>query len=305
MERIVDPVLIDIKAEPARARWAGYLDLARALALNAISTPPRHWLGNDAAVLRRLAGLSAVFGLLLALLSNTVAFWPLLGRPGLTSGVWFLWLLPSTLAMSIPAALLIAVPAVLKDRAADRVLMIRALTLALIYAAALFVLVGWAVPEANQSFRTAVAGKPVPRGPGELSFAEARRDIGTAKTYVVSEAQLRRLEFTYHSRLSVVLAPVSLMMLALALARRTTTKRHPYRTGFLALLAYAVFIGFARGLTVVTFSRGSLSPLVLAWGPSVTLAVIGVLALYFSAIATPAKPWTTLPPPGSSNDLIS
>jgi Lipopolysaccharide export system permease LptF/LptG len=297
-------VLTDIEAEPGRARWAGYFDLARALALNAISTTPREWLGNDAAVLGRLIALSVLFGLLAAIVMNAVTFSPLLRREGMSSATWLLWLLPSAIALTIPAALLIAVPVALRDRFPDGRLIKRALVLALLYTAALFLWIGWLVPASNQSYRTAVLGKPLPPGIGELSFAETRREIAKAALRD-TEQRVRLLEFSYHSRLAIVLTPASIMLLALALARRAKTKRHPYRTGFLALLGYAAFIAATRGFVLGSFIRGDASPIVLAWGPYLALALCGTVALYFSAIATPANPWTTLPPPGSSNDLIS
>ena len=304
MGRIVDPVLADIAAEPARARWAGYLDLTRALALHAFCKTPRQWLGDDAAVLRRLAALSLLVGMVTAVLMNAMSYASLLARPGLPGFTLLLWLMPSFLALTIPAALLIAVPVALKDRFPDRRLIIRALALALVYAAALFVAVGWVVPAANQSFRTAVLGKPLSKGLSELSFVEARQEMVKA-SFRDTEPHVRNLEFSYHSRLALVLTPVSMMLLALALSRRTKTKYHPWRTGLLALLGYTAFIEFTRAVALGSFIRGDASPIVLAWAPHLALACCGTLALYFSAIATPAKPWTTLPPPGSSNDLIS
>jgi lipopolysaccharide export LptBFGC system permease protein LptF len=161
------------------------------------------------------------------------------------------------------------------------------------------------VPASNQSVRTAALGRPIAPGPAELSFGTAQRNIAGLREYVGSEKRLRLLEFTYHSRLSLVLTPVSAMLLALAFACRRKAKRHPYRTGLLTWLAYGAFIAFARGFAIASLSRGSGSPGVLAWGPFIALTFCGAIALYFSATATPGKPWTMLPPAGSSNDLIS
>ena len=304
MERIVDLILSDIEAEPRRARWAGYFDLARALAVNAILTSPRAWIGNDAAFLGRLVLLSALFGVVTAVVWNlgTIA---LVLRRGLPGADWILWLLPSVLTLTMPAAILIAVPVALRDRFPDGPLITRALALALLYSVVLFVFVGWIVPASNQSYRAAVLGRPLPPGANERSLPELRRDIANLGTFQGGEKAVRRLEFIYQSRLANVLTPVSVMLLALALGTRTKTKQHPYRSGLLALLLYTVFFGFTRGWITVSLNRASMSPLVLAWAPQVMLAVFGTLALYFSAIATPAKPWTALPPPGSSNDPTS
>jgi lipopolysaccharide export LptBFGC system permease protein LptF len=105
-----------------------------------------------------------------------------------------------------------------------------------------------------------------------------------------TERHVRTLEFTYHSRLAIVLTPISVMLLALALARRTKTRIHPYRTGVLALLGYAVFIAFTRGLVLGSLIRDAASPIVLAWGPYVALALCGTIALYLSVTATPVSP---------------
>ena len=298
MTRVVDPVLADIRWEHHRARWRGYASLVSALTLNAVSSIPAtmvRLIRDDDHAVPRVALFSIGVAGIAAL---PLIAWPLSNfRPATAaSPVWLiLMIMPQALALTLPAALLIAVPLAVRRIEPTARLIRRVLLLSVLYVGVTYGLLRWVVPSANQAFRVAVSGiSELPRGLNEKPFTWIKDEIERLRTFVGSETIVRQLEVEYEVRLALVAAAVPLGLAALGVAFTPLGRRRPILIGGVSLGLYVLLI-FPVEAQIVVFvlRRTSLPATPVAWLPNAVLVFIaGVL---FATRQSPQQPT----PPGS------
>jgi lipopolysaccharide export LptBFGC system permease protein LptF len=186
-------------------------------------------------------------------------------------------LLPQAFALSLPASLLIAIPLAFRRIQIGGRLIRRTLLLSTAVVAANYVVVAHMVPDANQSFREAVA-RALPnahvtlsRGPAETPLSDLRRQIDDLKRTPGSEAFGRRLEYDYQLRLAIVAAAIPLAVAGLVVAV-------PRRSSRRLLLAVGVLVAYwalmACGEAIVKAPTDIFVPEYLcAWAPNAILLI--------------------------------
>lgn len=308
MSRIVDPVLADIASEQRRARWLGYFDLLKALAVHATTSAPgiiARAAVDDRYAMPRAAGIAMAVAFVAAALSIALTQLLLVRRGGgySLSGVF---VLPGAFAWMLPAALLIAIPRSLRGHLPTARTRRHVVALGVAYIALSLVLIGWVVPEANQVYRVQTSGNSnLSRGLNELGLVALDRQIDALKSGPASAGSVRRAQIGYHQRLALIATPLPLSIIALAIAASRAGRRWPLLAGTAAFTVYVLLVPPIYEALSVEMNRFTSWPtLLLAWLPQLLLGLLA-LACYRSAIATPPNAWTTLPPPGSWNDRIS
>jgi lipopolysaccharide export LptBFGC system permease protein LptF len=296
MARVVDPTLADMRWESGRPSWAGCLALAKALLVHSIVSTPavlaRTWSEDDRAI-PKAAGL-ALSGAFIAALPLIAL--PFLGARPASRGAALIplavLLVPQAIALTLPAALLLAIPLAFRRQDPSTRLTRRTVALSMCCVLATFFVMAWAVPEANQSFRVmtyrAVSGRQdnIPRGVNETGFAALRDKIEVLKLTPGGGIAARPIEFDFHVRLVLVSISLPVGILALAIARSQRGRRRPWTMGLAAMGGYVfVFFPLLIGARMLMKSS-SLPPVLLAWAPIALLAVAALRA-YSS---TPAAP---------------
>ena len=300
MARVVDPTLADIRWEHSRARWRGYGSLASALTLHAVSSIPatmaRVIRDDDHAVPRvalfsiGVAGIAAVPLIALPSLRFSLSL-----TAAASPGWLVLTLMPGALVLTLPAALLIAVPLAVRRSEPTTRLIRRVVLLSALYAGVTYGLSRWVVPSANQAFRVAVSGiSELPRGLNEKPFSRIKNEIERLRTFHGSETIVRQLEVEYEVRLALVVAAVPLGLAALGVAFTPLGRRRPLLIGGASLGLYLLLIFPVEAqLIVFVLRRTSLPATPVAWIPNAALVFIaGVL---FATRRSPQQP----APPGS------
>jgi hypothetical protein len=294
MARVVDPILADMRWESGRPSWTGCLALAKALLVHSIVSTPavlsRTWSDDERAI-PKAAGLAITVALIAAL---PLIAPPLLeGFPNSRRGLPIpivplaVTLLPQAIALTLPAALLLAIPVAFRRQHPSTRLARRTVVLSMCWVLATFVVIAWAVPEANQAFRV-MASKQVniTRGPGEMSLPALRDKIEVLKLTPGGRIAARPLEFQYHARLVLIWMPLPLGVLALAISRSARGRRRPWTMGLAALGGYAfVFFPLLVGAGSL-MKLSSLPPFLLVWTPILLLAIVALRA-YSSTSALP------------------
>jgi hypothetical protein len=289
MSRVVDPIFADMRWEDGRATFRGCASLARALAVHLITSVPgwgaAFWSDDDYAMPK-----AAAFVVVTALLAAVPLLAPpLVGLPRhrvMSPMTFAATLLPQALALTLPASLLVAIPLALRRVQMSGRLIRRTLLLSTTVVAANYLVVVQAVPDANQSFREAVA-RALPasahvnltRGPMEMHLSELRRQIDDLERTRGGEASARRLEYTYQLRLAIVAAaiPLGVAGLVVAVARRGS-RRLMLAVGI--LVAYWALMAYEEGAVQTLIDSGGLLPEYLcAWTPNAILLIVSFAIL--------------------------
>ena len=299
MARVVDPILADMRWESGRPSWTGCLALAKALLVHSIVSTPavlaRTWSDDERAI-PKAAGLAITVALIAAL---PLIAPPLLeGFPNSRRGLPIpivplaVTLLPQAIALTLPAALLLAIPVAFRRQHPSTRLARRTVVLSMCWVLATFVVIAWAVPEANQAFRVMAyrvitnQQADIQRGPAELTLPTLRDKIEVLKLTPGGRVAARPLEFLYHVRWVLIWMPLPLGVLALAISRSARGRRRPWTMGLAALTGYGfTFVPLVQGAQMLM--RGSsLPPALFAWTPIVLLAIVAY-RVYSSASALP------------------
>jgi hypothetical protein len=297
MSRIVDPILADARWEDGRVTVRGAAALVKALAVYAFTSMPSwavgvwaddgHAMPKAAAFIMTTAILAAV-----ALIALPLARVP---KPQVLSPVGLaVTLLPQALALTLPASLLVAVPLALRRVQMSGRLIRRTLLLSTAVVAANFVVVVYAIPDANQSFREAVA-RALPanahvnlsRGPMEMNLTELRRQIADLKR-TGGGASARRLEYTYQVRLGIVAAAIPLALAGLAVAvPRSGSRRVLLAIGI--LVAYWALMAYEKSAVQALINSGGFFPeYFCAWTPNAILLIVAATLLSRRSLN---RPW--------------
>jgi hypothetical protein len=242
--RLIDPAVADLQAEVAEARrtgstWrllqsltAGYLSVAKVLVIAACGEFRQHattWERHEVAGVVRAAliagGTISVATLLLALPFIVQSSYP---NPG-----WLaVYLIPSTLPVSVPLGFAVATAWALHGAARTRRVASVVLFTAALTSAAMFVNMVRVVPDANQAFREAVAAKLNPAGPAprrgsnELRLTELRVALREAQA-LGRDDEAWQLETTYYRKWTLSVTPLAIvgLVVALGFTRRWTRRR--------------------------------------------------------------------------------
>ena len=284
MARVVDPTLADIRWESGRPFWLGCLSLAKALLIHAIASTPgmlsHAWSDDERAIPKAAAFVTA--GALCAAV-------PLMAPP-LINAISREWtfsfavavllpsLVPQALALTLPAALLLAFPVAFGRQQPSARLARRSIVMSMGVAVLTFAVIAWLVPAANQSFRVGVSrivGESrdvrIERGPMELTPAELRERIEVLQLTPGGRVVARGLEYVYQMRLALAVAPVPLGLLALCDQRLPARAPAPLarrrqRDGVLCLRALSDWKMVATG--VDGRAASNLPPFLFAWAPN-------------------------------------
>ena len=176
MERYVDPAVADLQAEyehaatrgqrreSARIWVVGFLAVVQVMSiqggLKAINTVRELTDDDRRALFRMVRASMAVFSI--AALTLIVPFMrELWSHPRVAD--FAVYLIPQALPLSIPVGLMFGILWSLGRVPASRTVSVLVLVLALGSSLVSFVTLAWVMPNANQAFRTAVAGGPVHR----------------------------------------------------------------------------------------------------------------------------------------------
>ena len=283
MSRVVDPTLADMRWEDRRPRWRGYLTLASALTTHVVTSMPsavgRAWT-EDGGAIPRIVLLSAAAALLFATPLMAPSWLEFVNRTG--SRLWLTaTLLPQALALTLPAALLVAIPLAITRIAPSRRLIRRLIVLSLVYATMTFAIIGWIVPVSNQAFRVESSGMSNLRpGRGEMSLGAMRAEVDRVRSFSGAERIARELEFEYEIRLALAFAAVPLTLLAIAFALWAPGRRHPLIIGCASMALYVTLLfGFERWLLRPLLLHTSANVGTIAWIPNAVLVMLaGVIA---------------------------
>jgi len=305
MSRIVDPVLADMRWEDGRATLPGCASLAAALMLHGVISLPRWcaavWSDDDHAM-PRAAGLVAAA----ALVAGALLIAPSLSHPPYWTGMSFvsfaIVLAPQAFALSLPLAVIIAVPLALRRLRITARLIRRTLLLCGLVMAATYAVITWAMPNANQSFRVMVSRAlgsrvvHVPRGVIETDWKTLRQQIRELRRTDNGRRAAAQLEYAYQSRVAVVVAAVPLGLAGLAISTWRFGRRRPVLTGAGVLIVYWALMAYEERTARALIAAGGLLPEYLCpWTPNAILLIASAAAILRSRQFLPPSPARSSP----------
>jgi hypothetical protein len=279
MERLVEPILADIRIETAKAdsrgrrwrsRWvrcAGTIALIKALGLHgwlelwSIGEWPRE---DRQAVARTLVYSAAVTAAAVPLL-----ILPFLVRfPASRTSELAPYLVPQALPVALPVGLFIGLVYGFRSRIMSLRPRTALMLAAVLCSVASLVALSWVVPVSNHAFRVAALNDPfIPKGLPELTLGELRSRIGDNRLAAMS----------YHSRWALAATPIVLTAWAFLLIGRIPT-RGRWPLGIVAIascVAYWLLIDVGR----VAVIYGKLPATAGAWLPNAAfLTAIALLS---------------------------
>ena len=277
MERLIDPILTDIRIESAEASlrggwWAGLrisgaglAVLIKALAFYGWSQFWRFnaWPDDDRRVLIRTLACSAAV---------TVAAIPLLVLPFLLrfpaarAQELAIYLVPQALPIALPIGLFVGLLYGFKERFTSLRPRTALLIAAILCSIASFAVLAWIVPVSNQAFRVAALSDPfIPKGLPELTLGELRSRIGDN----------RHAAMTYYTRWALSVTPIVLTAWAFLLLRRLPSGGRwlPGIVAIASCVAYALLMDTGR----LAVSIETIPPIAGAWMPNAVFVAAMIL----------------------------
>jgi len=266
MEHIVDPAIADLRHEPFSV--SRYLAVLRVVVL---CLPEMSMRFGAACVVSALAAM-VVVGFLEA--PFLVPAWRYRALD-----LWIpLYVLPSTTPMAIAVGLTVSIVAAGQRRSSRATIGIVAVAIAA--GAISFVNLAWFTPHMNQVARvrfSSLAGfPPPPRGIGELTLGEARRQLALAEqpvANVVVPRDLHWLAIRYQGNFAAPLAPLLFTVFGLLAARLRGRVRWPLGIG--VCVAYVAYLLYVSLDTLVAVDGPWLGG--AAWYPLIVLALLIVM----------------------------
>ena len=300
LARVVDPTLADMRFERGRSAWLGYLALARALIVHVITSTPAYarsaWHDDDHA-LPRVTGLAIASAVIAALpfvlipslgpLRDGVIFatFPGIVPRAARTLTMFLLLLPQALVITLPPALLAAVPLALRGRPTTARVARRVGALATVFCVIMGLQIIRGTPLANRRFRVFVSGTPrIERSDPENALAGLRASIASARRSlathpIAAQRHMRWIEYRYHARLALIVSPLPLAFLGFGLAATRAARRNPWAAGLVAMTAYVSLVFSLDIVASAVAAFTSISPVLLGWFLVAATAAIAALAL--------------------------
>lgn len=273
IERVIDPILADMQCEydkalvrggARRARWSlvrSYIALGRALVWLGVDTA---WHADHAPEFARTCLVSALAS---ALVTVPFVMPALINYPGWRgdpafAARLFLTLIPQALPLSLPAGLCVAVLWVFRGKATTWRRTGMVLAIALASTAAVWVVLEWIMPEANQAFREMVAAR-ISNG-RVVTLQRGLAEMGLSRLAERSDSAAVR---QYQLLWSLCCASVPLGLLALGMA--SSVRR----------AASAVVLAIALSTTYYALLWTSEAMAMTPWTPNVILAFAGCALL--------------------------
>lgn len=279
LERVFDAAVADVWFEHARAvaapplwRWwilaRGYVGVVKLLVIHPLGATLDVLTALDDDDRRALVRLARVIAGVLVTITTLLVLPPAMKWVQNGDASLVAYLIPHALPLSVPIALLAGVAAIRRCGRGSRAWI--SIT-ALLLSVASFGILGWVMPNANQAFRVAVAGRHLPKGINELTLPELRSAMTTGDTAATLTAgRPDRLPLLYHQRLMIAVAPLMFAILGLSLVGRGYVWR--IWLSVLATTAYAALTLWAPDIQ----AGAAVAPAVAAWLPN---AFIGVMAV--------------------------
>ena len=270
MTGLIDPVVADLQSEYAdaihqgrvwRGRWLrfiGYIAFWKVIGLHAASRAwpvAREWAAADDRALGRTLVFSCIaIGIVMMLLMVLpLSFLTHRADDGrvylrLTAdqvGWLLLYIVPQAIPIAVPIGFATGIVCGLHGRVATLRTKRSIIIISVVFCALMLVTLAWIMSAANQAFRELIAGRPLPRGPNDLTLGELRGDPH---------------RFQYHQRWAISFVPLALGPFALGLSIRMRGRFRAIVMGVVALVVY-LFLVF------VFFSIAYPAPAQTAWPP--------------------------------------
>jgi len=308
MERLVDPILSDIRIERRlairqrrvwKSRWvlvAGGVSLVTALTIHGwlqLSAFER-WPSEDRRAWARTLIYFATISTAAMAFLIVPPLWPRVSNAAEPPLALIAYLTPQAIPIALPIGLLLGLlygfrGTVLGLRSTSAVLI-----LAAVCSLSSFVTLAWIVPDANQRFRVAVsrnlisrhpdrALRPelqvldrvgdshIPRGMNELTLGELGARIAAERH---AGGDTRIIAMNYHTRWALGAAPAVVAMWALLVIGFGVSRR--WMISLAGITTSAGYVGF-QTLGRVGALHGVVSPAVGAWLPNIALSLTALL----------------------------
>ena len=251
MERVIDPLIADLRFEHAKAesagrvwrarriRLAGYLSFWRTVGLCA-GRAVQGWSAADQQAIGRTIGFALAATVGITAVFVLLPFSNMPAPPTETSSVLLLaYLVPQALSAAIPFGLPIGLAIGTRGRLASRRVFWLIVAVAVGCTVVDLVVSGWVVPNTNQAFRVLVSGRPsVARGANELTLLELISRVSMAG----GQESSRQFLFSLHARLAISVAPPILTCFALAVPRLRWRTSFSVAAVVLASMLYPVLL---------------------------------------------------------------
>jgi hypothetical protein len=284
MSRVVDPIFADMRWEDGRLSWRGCVALFKALALHAVLSLPRRgamlWTEDNYAIPR-----TAAFVMLGAVVAAALISIPPMVRVATATKpirpFWvFFWIAaPQALAMTLPPALIMAIPLVLRRRQISVRLVRRTLLLLLPFVALMCGLLSHPTLEASDTPQGVRIYYPdgrqltLRREPSETVWAARRHQIHDLRQ--MNDPQtLARFEWLYQFKVAHAAAAIPFGLGGLAICFFPFGRRHPLLTGVAWIIVYGFLMTVMQKEAWKYISVGRSNAVVLcAWMPNLIVLI--------------------------------
>jgi lipopolysaccharide export LptBFGC system permease protein LptF len=304
MDRLIDPAIADLRHECHeadrqgrvwRGRWmlvVGYIAFWKLLVIVGVTCALHERTStDDRSVFRTLIfSVASVIALTVLFAWPPIRTFSRLGSGHMTELV--LCLVPQSFAIALPLGLVFGVLLGLRNRIATARVKGTIAVLGILCTMAAFVVVGWLMPVANQTFReiafreTSAAHDisrrpsrvPLSRGYNELTLGElASGDLRRIGRTIGVDQTL--LAFEFQRRLALAFAPLALSLLSLGMAATRRRARGPIVVGLMALTiatGYYVVLAYAPRVMLSVPAP----PLIAGWTPNLVCFAAALLLLW-------------------------
>ena len=187
------------------------------------------------------------------------------------------FLAPQALVIAVPVGLTVGMVMNAPSRVSSRILPL-VLAIALFGSVVTFAVNGWIVPASNEAFRfTVVQWSPL-RGAAELNLVELHSLMGASSSAIRALAPLSDewdVTMNYYARFAVACSPMAFALFGVWAATLSRVSRR--------LLVVATACAYvALFLAVDPQQAKAFSPFIVAWFPTTSIAVIGLLVRWRS-----------------------
>ena len=286
MDRVMDPVISDVRTEYAeamrqrniwRGRWiclVGCVTFWKVLTLHAAmrAVPvTREWIADDDDAIGRTLTYSTVAITGITLFFVILPLWTI--RNSVTAATaprLLVGLMARALSVGVPVGVATGIVAALGGHHASRRIRRAILLMGSASCVLMFVLVAWILPVANSTFRELGAQRPVMRGPRELT---------------INEPGSKGARLEYHERWAASLATVVLGTFAYAVATATRFRLASIMIGVVGSILY----WFSFVLVALPVFRGWIPPFAGAWIPNVLYSVFTTVLITRGSGADPGE----------------
>jgi hypothetical protein len=277
MERLIDPAIADLQSEHAdamrrgqlwRSRWirvGGSLAFWKVIGLYAIERAAplaQEWAAADDHALGRTLRFSALWMVVAVACFVWMPLQHYTQRVSVGDAARMtLYLIPQAITVAVPLALAMGTLCGLRGRRASIQTQRSLVVSAALLSVAMFIVLGWILPDANHAFRVLIAHRQVPRGMNELPLGQL-----AARGYW----------FQFHGRCALSVAPLVLALFACTMSTRMHGSWRSIAAGIAAMGAYVWLVMRLQGS-----GAGPLD----AWTPNLILMLLTALTVRLTAFA--------------------